>query len=130
MPRKSWKLETFLLIDVKSGWPSGLRRQTQEIYSSLESSEHSGPRMWAWVRIPLLTTPFTTFYICLVSFLSCIHFENTFEQHEKYCFYLRSMIYGSVQYTAQYNEHQVPQIEAAFDSNIHFLGKVSLSLVL
>ena len=29
------------------------------------------------------------------------------------------MIYGSVQYTAQYNEHQVPQIEAAFDSNIH-----------
>ena len=93
-------------------------------------SEHSGPRMRAWVRIPLLTTPFTTFYICLVSFLSCIHFENTFEQNEKYCFYLQSMIYGSVQYTAQYNEHQVPQIEAAFDSNIHFLGKVSLGLVL
>ena len=54
MPRKSWKLETFLAMNVKSGWPSGLRRQTQEIYSSLESSEHSGPRMWAWVRIPLL----------------------------------------------------------------------------
>ena len=40
------------------------------------------------------------------------------------------MIYGSVQYTAQYNECQVPQIEAAFDSNIHVLGKVSLGLVL
>ena len=33
-------------------------------------------------------------------FLSCILFENTFEQNEKYCFYLQSMIYGSVQYTA------------------------------
>ena len=119
MPRKSWKLETFLHIDVKSGWPSGLRRQTQEIYSSLESSEHSGPRMWAWVRIPLLTKPFTTFYTCLNSFLSCIHFENTIEQNEKYCFYLQSMIDDSLQYTAQYNERQVPQIEAAFDSNIH-----------
>ena len=41
-----------------SGWPSGLRRQTQELYSSLHRSENSGPRMWAWVRIPLLTIPF------------------------------------------------------------------------
>ena len=38
-----------------SGWPSGLRRQTQEINSSLHRSENSGPRMRAWVRIPLLT---------------------------------------------------------------------------
>ena len=41
-----------------SGWPSGLRRQTQELYSSLLRSEHSGPRMRAWVRIPLLTKTF------------------------------------------------------------------------
>ena len=44
----------------KSGWPSGLRRQTQELFSSLLWSEHSGPRMRAWVRIPLLTQ---TFYL-------------------------------------------------------------------
>ena len=37
-----------------SGWPSGLRRQTQEL-SCLRTKEHSGPRMWAWVQIPLLT---------------------------------------------------------------------------
>ena len=41
--------------DRMSGWPSGLRRQTQELNSS-PISEHSGPRMRAWVRIPLLTT--------------------------------------------------------------------------
>ena len=46
----------------KSGWPSGLRRQTQEIYSSLLWSEHSGPRMRAWVRIPLLTQTFCFSY--------------------------------------------------------------------
>ena len=69
-------------------------------------------------------------YIYLIAFSSCLHFENILEQNEKYCFYLQSMIYGSVQYTAQYNERQVPQIEAAFDSKIHFLGKVSLGLVL
>ena len=40
-----------------SGWPSGLRRQTQEL-SCIHTSEHSGPRMWAWVQIPLLTTLF------------------------------------------------------------------------
>ena len=42
-----------------SGWPSGLRRQTQAI--SLPEYRHiepSGPRMWAWVRIPLLTEHF------------------------------------------------------------------------
>ena len=35
---------------LKAGWPSGLRRQTQE--SPLETS---GTRMCAWVRIPLLS---------------------------------------------------------------------------
>ena len=56
-------IRNFILICFlrKSGWPSGLRRQTQEIYSSLQKSEHSGPRMRAWVRIPLLTKPFYTF---------------------------------------------------------------------
>lgn len=42
----------------QSGWPSGLRRQTQVI-SLLsycwEVQGRSGPPMWAWVRIPLLT---------------------------------------------------------------------------
>ncbi len=40
-----------------SGWPSGLRRQTQE-KSSCEyaGTECSGHRMMALVRIPLLTT--------------------------------------------------------------------------
>ena len=40
-----------------SGWPSGLRRQTQGIHPS-HRSEISGPRMRAWVRIPLLTKTF------------------------------------------------------------------------
>lgn len=38
-----------------SGWPSGLRRQTQGVYLPLG---HSGLRMEAWVRIPLLTGAF------------------------------------------------------------------------
>ena len=44
-----------------SGWPSGLRRQTQglEHLTSLSGNEVSGPRMWAWVRIPLLTNIFS-----------------------------------------------------------------------
>ena len=41
-----------------SGWPSGLRRQTQGLPSSLGEIECSGPLMWAWVRIPLLTVFF------------------------------------------------------------------------
>ena len=59
---KNIKIAKFLIVNwsqkinlsvSKSGWPSGLRRQTQEITSSLHMSEHSGPQMWAWVRIPL-----------------------------------------------------------------------------
>ena len=49
-----------------SGWPSGLRRQTQGL-SALYAMcviECSGPRMWAWVRIPLLTNFFFVL-ICL-----------------------------------------------------------------
>ena len=45
-----------------SGWPSGLRRQTQGFPCSLIESfkEISGPRMRAWVQIPLLTKFFFT----------------------------------------------------------------------
>ncbi|GFY46830.1 hypothetical protein TNIN_355131 [Trichonephila inaurata madagascariensis] len=38
-----------------SGWPSGLRRQTQVDTCSDAELWCSGPLMWAWVRIPLLT---------------------------------------------------------------------------
>ena len=44
-----------------SGWPSGLRRQTQGEYLTLmigSCIENSGPRMRAWVQIPLLTNQF------------------------------------------------------------------------
>ena len=44
-----------------SGWPSGLRRQTQGEYLTLmigSCIENSGPRMRAWVQIPLLTATF------------------------------------------------------------------------
>ena len=44
----------YVLYIYMSGWPSGLRRQTQDI-SCIHSNEHSGPLMWAWVQIPLLT---------------------------------------------------------------------------
>ena len=56
-----------------SGWPSGLRRQTQELYSSL-TIERSGPRMRAWVRIPLLTKTFFSFAV--VAFISFGHFHS------------------------------------------------------
>ena len=49
-----------------SGWPSGLRRQTQGYIDSLLASvslKHSGPRMWAWVRIPPLTDFFPSLVI-------------------------------------------------------------------
>ena len=41
-----------------SAWPSGLRRQTQGFPFSVAEAEISGPLMWAWVRIPLLTVRF------------------------------------------------------------------------
>jgi hypothetical protein len=42
----------------KSGWPSGLRRQTQGCSLLPDREEISGPRMRAWVQIPLLTKTF------------------------------------------------------------------------
>ena len=66
----------------KSGWPSGLRRQTQELFSSLLWSEHSGPRMRAWVRIPLLTQTFcfsckiTEFSNAQASFWTYSYFQS------------------------------------------------------
>ena len=44
-----------------SGWPSGLRRQTQ---ASLPALGASGLRMEAWVRIPLLTRSRFSFIVC------------------------------------------------------------------
>ena len=46
-----------IVVFNKSGWPSGLRRQTQGLPSLLMTGiiGNSGPRMRAWVRIPLLT---------------------------------------------------------------------------
>ena len=41
-----------------SGWPSGLRRQTQEILHCISVNECSGLHLEAWVRIPLLTKIF------------------------------------------------------------------------
>ena len=46
---------------ILSGWPSGLRRQTQgTCLTPMIGScrENSGPRMRAWVQIPLLTATF------------------------------------------------------------------------
>ena len=46
---------------ILSGWPSGLRRQTQGACLTLmikSCKENSGPRMRAWVQIPLLTATF------------------------------------------------------------------------
>ena len=53
-----------------SGWPSGLRRQTQAEACLATGIGRSGPRMWAWVRIPLLTNLLFLFYF--VSFLICL----------------------------------------------------------
>ena len=49
---------------ILSGWPSGLRRQTQGtcLTPMIRSCrENSGPRMRAWVQIPLLTAIFHKF---------------------------------------------------------------------
>ena len=58
-------------MDHKSGWPSGLRRQTQVIELQCNSHcENSGPQMWAWVQIPLLTTFFFIFFSLKKTFFS------------------------------------------------------------
>ena len=64
--QKSIAFQTLGEVNNKSGWPSGLRRQTQEINSSLLGGEHSGPRMRAWVRIPLLTIILYPFSFILI----------------------------------------------------------------
>ena len=58
----------------KAGWPSGLRRQTQENFSL----EVSGTRMCAWVRIPLLSEIFKH---CEVS-----HELKTMQNQKQFCF--------------------------------------------
>ena len=55
-PDLLWEITVSLIL---SGWPSGLRRQTQAKACLNTGIEPSGPRMWAWVQIPLLTNIFT-----------------------------------------------------------------------
>ena len=55
---------------ILSGWPSGLRRQTQGtcLTPMIRSCrENSGPRMRAWVQIPLLTATFWKLKILLAT---------------------------------------------------------------
>ena len=55
---------------ILSGWPSGLRRQTQGtcLTPMIRSCrENSGPRMRAWVQIPLLTATFLKLKILLAT---------------------------------------------------------------
>ena len=50
---------------ILSGWLSGLRRQTQGTcltFMIRSCKENSGPRMRAWVQIPLLTATFLKIY--------------------------------------------------------------------
>ncbi len=56
-----FKLKFLISKVILSGWPSGLRRQTQGtcLTPMIRSCrENSGPRMRAWVQIPLLTATF------------------------------------------------------------------------
>ena len=64
----------------KAGWPSGLRRQTQENFSL----EISGTRMCAWVQIPLLSELFKH---CEVS-----HELKTMQNRKQFCFWKLSDI--------------------------------------
>ena len=64
----------------RAGWPSGLRRKTQENFSL----EISGTRMCAWVRIPLLSEVFKH---CEVS-----HELKTMQNQKQFCFWKLSGI--------------------------------------
>ena len=60
-----FKLKFLISKVILSGWPSGLRRQTQGtcLTPMIRSCrENSGPRMRAWVQIPLLTATFFEIY--------------------------------------------------------------------
>ena len=60
-----FKPQIFIIKVILSGWPSGLRRQTQGtcLTPMIRScKENSGPRMRAWVQIPLLTATFCEIY--------------------------------------------------------------------
>ena len=66
----------FVEMTTTSGWPSGLRRQTQGLPYLLiaRAFEISGPLMRAWVRIPLLTKQI---------FFGLIHFKILLYQATK-----------------------------------------------
>ena len=57
-----------------AGWPSGLRRQIQEMFSI----EISGTQMCSWVQIPLLSEVFEH---CEVS-----HELNIMQNQKQFCF--------------------------------------------
>ena len=76
-----------------SGWPSGLRRQTQGIDPSL--TEHSGPRMRAWVRIPLLTKLFSYVYFRNVKL------QSYYTKYKFYKSFKRDFFYLPLQVTIQ-----------------------------
>ena len=55
------------VVSRMSGWPSGLRRQTQgqlALFPGRERAEISGPLLRAWVRIPHLTDVLGWFFVC------------------------------------------------------------------
>ena len=82
---------SLILVDFwMSGWPSFLRRQTQGTYLITADDVCSGPRIWAWVRIPLLTKCLWERKITFdVDFLWNSDFlKNDFE---KYSWYLLSL---------------------------------------
>ena len=60
MSDKNYNLSRTCNLGKMSGWPSGLRRQSQvqNLSCLFRAQGRSGPRMWAWVRIPLLTKMF------------------------------------------------------------------------
>ena len=71
-----------------SGWPSGLRRQTQGMPCIVSMHKCSGPRMWAWVQIPLLTKffffSFVLYYHAVLIFavgITCVHAYPILQLH-------------------------------------------------
>ena len=73
----------FATFHNKSGWPSGLRRQTQGVTLRADSAEHSGPRLRAWVRIPLLTK----YYLHFLFYISEINDSFLFLKLNKEKYY-------------------------------------------
>ena len=66
---------------------------SRELSSAFKSGECSGPRMWAWVRIPLLTHTFWPFFFLIPDpKTSCIYFLFCFSLRFKWSKYNASTI--------------------------------------